>query len=69
MIPLSLASPLIDKGLRIEWILSPTSLIPDVIKDAVPETIIGTKAIAIIIMTIRQIQRFIFPPSSFFPFQ
>jgi hypothetical protein len=64
-----LASPLIDKGLRIEWILSPTSWIPDVIKEAVPETIMGTKATARIIMTIRQIQGFISPPSPFFPFQ
>jgi hypothetical protein len=57
-----LASPLIDKGLRIEWILSPTSWIPDVIKEAVPETIMGIKAIARIIITIRQIQGFISPP-------
>lgn len=62
MIPLSLASPLIDKGLRIEWILSPTSWIPDVIKEAVPDTIIGRKAIARIITIVRNIQGFICPP-------
>jgi hypothetical protein len=59
-----------------EWILSPTSWIPDVIKEAVPLTIIGIKATARITITIRQIQGFISPPknqkvpiSPFFPFQ
>jgi hypothetical protein len=44
--------------------LFPASWIPVVINEAVPETITGSKAIAIRITNIRQIQGFIFPPFS-----
>jgi len=55
MRPSSLASPCMDRGLNKDKMPSPTPWIPLVINDAVPETINGIKAIARIIIIIRQI--------------
>jgi len=62
IIPSILAPPLIEKGLSREWMFWLTSLMPLVTKEAVPLTIMGIKATARIIITIRQIQGFILPP-------
>ena len=48
---------------RKELMLFPASWMPVVIKEAVPETITGIKAIAIRITNMRQIHGFMFPSS------